>query len=297
MKIVLLGRNGQVGRALSPLLPQLGDLRSFGRDEADLDEPGAIAALVRREEPDVVINAAAYTAVDTAEDDRERAFRINAEAVGAIGEAARSLGTFVVHYSTDFVFDGSGDRPYTEADATRPLSVYGESKRAGELALQRSGAVHLILRTSWNFGDHGKNFPLAILNLARSRETLDVVADEFGAATSARLIAGATIGALRQTLDNRGLGGLYHLSATGAASRHELAQFVVATARAAGADLALHPEAIRPIPASAWSAKAKRPLNSRLDTARFRSTFGTSLPSWQDGIRELITTLQHEGRL
>ena len=297
MKILLLGRNGQVGRALSPLLPQLGELVALGRNEADFDDPVALGALVRREEPDLIVNAAAYTAVDAAEDDRAAAFRVNAEAIGAIGEAARSVAAFVVHYSTDFVFDGSGEVPYRESDTTRPLSVYGESKRAGEVALQHSGAVHMILRTSWVYADRGKNFPLAILNLAKSRASLDVVSDEIGAATSSRLIADATIAALRQVMDNRGLGGLYHVAAAGAASRFDLARFIVAEARAAGAELALHPDAIRPIPARDYAAKARRPLNSRLDATRFQTTFGYFFPTWQEGIRQLIKTLKDEGRL
>ena len=297
MKLLLLGRNGQVGRALSPILPQLGDLVAFGRDEADFENPAALAALVRREEPDVIVNAAAYTAVDAAEDDRERAFRVNAEAVGAIGEAARSIAAFVVHYSTDFVFDGTASRPYREDDATNALSVYGQSKLAGEIALRDSGAVYLTLRISWIYSDRGKNFPLSILNLARTRDTLNVVADEVGAATSALFVADQTVAALRQIMTNRGLGGLYHLAPSGVASRYELAKFVVAEALAAGAQLALQPDAIAPIPASAFPSKVKRPANSELDTTKFRDTFGVSLPAWQDGIRHLIKTLHDEGRL
>lgn len=297
MKILLFGRNGQVGRALSPLLPQLGDLVALGRDEADFTDPAAIAALIRREEPDIIVNAAADTAVDAAEDDPARAYRVNAETVGAIGTAARAITALVVHYSTDFVFDGTGDAPWRETDPVNPLSVYGKSKRAGEVALMESGAVHMILRTSWNYGDRGKNFPLAILNLARTRDTLTVVSDEIGAATPALLIADATIAALRQLSANRGLGGLYHLSAAGAASRHELARFIVAEARAAGAQLALTPEAIQPVLARDYGAKAPRPANSRLDTTKFATTFGVHLPAWQDGIRQLIKALGREGRL
>ena len=297
MKILLFGRDGQVGRALSAVLPQLGGLVAFGRDEANFEDPHSLGALIRREEPDVVVNAAAYTAVDAAEDDRERALRVNAEAVGAIGEAARSTGAFVVHYSTDFVFDGTGSAAYRESDATNPLSAYGQSKLAGEVALRDSGAAHLLLRISWIYADRGKNFPLAILNLAKSRDTLNVVADEVGAATSSLLVADATVAALHLALANRGLGGLYHLAPSGAASRHELARFVVAEARAAGADLLLRPEAIQPIPASAYPSKVMRPANSRLDTSRFSRTFGVNLPSWQDGIQHLIKTLKDEGRL
>ncbi len=297
MKLLLFGRNGQVGRALSPILPQLGNLVALGRDEADFERPAEIAALVREQEPDVIINAAAYTAVDAAEDDRERAFRVNAEAVGAIGEAARSIAAFVVHYSTDFVFDGRSDAPYREEDATNPLSVYGQSKLAGETALRESGAVHLLMRISWIYSDRGKNFPLSILNLARSRDTLNVVNDEIGAATSALLVAEATVAALRQAIANRGLGGLYHMAPSGVASRYELARFIVEQARAAGASLQLKPEAIMPIPASAFPGKVSRPANSALDSSRFEQTFGVHLPPWQDGIRQLIKTLAQEGRL
>lgn len=297
MKLLLLGRNGMLGRALSPILPQLGDLVAWGRDEADFDDPGGLAARIRNEEPDVIINTAAYTAVDAAEDDAERAFRINGEAVGAIGEAARAIAAFVVHYSTDFVFDGTNSAPYREADRPNPLSAYGRSKLAGEVALQRSGAVHMILRASWTYADHGKNFPLAILALAKSRDTVDVVADEIGAATSVRTVADATIAALRQIAGNRGLGGLYHLAAAGSASRYDLARFIVTEAHAAGADLKLSPDAIKPIPASAWPSKAKRPANSVLDCTAFESTFGVHLPPWQDGIRQSIKTLRARGDL
>jgi dTDP-4-dehydrorhamnose reductase len=297
VKLLLLGRNGQVGRALSPLLPQLGELVAWGRDEADLDHPAELAERIKREEPDIIINAAAYTAVDAAEDDRDRAFRVNAEAVGAIGEAARSIAAFVLHYSTDFVFDGTQAAPYGESDRPNPLGVYGESKLKGEWALGQSGAVCMILRVSWIYADQGKNFPLAILNAARTRDTLNVVMDEIGAATSVLTIADATIAALRQVAENRALGGLYHLAASGSASRHELARFVVAEALAAGAELKLRPEDISPIPASAWPSKVRRPANSVFVTTVFESIFNVHLPPWQEGIRQLIKTLRAGGRL
>jgi dTDP-4-dehydrorhamnose reductase len=297
VKLLLLGRNGMLGRALSPILPQLGDLVGWGRDEADFDRPDQLAALIRREEPDFIINAAAYTAVDAAEDDRERAFRVNAEAVGAIAEAARSIAAFVVHYSTDFVFDGASTAPYAETDRPNPLSVYGRSKLAGEAALQQSGAVAMILRVSWTYADQGRNFPLAILNAARSRDSMNVVMDEVGAATSVLTVADATIKALRQIIDNRGLGGLYHVAASGSASRYDLARFLVTEALAAGADLKLRPDAIKPIPASAWPSKVRRPANSVFDTTAFESIFGVHLPPWQDGIRQLIRTLRARGEL
>ena len=297
MKLLLLGRNGQVGRALSPVLPQLGEVVALGRDDVDFAEPAEVAARIRREAPDMIVNAAAYTGVDAAEDDRELAFRVNADAVAAIGEAARSIAAFVLHYSTDFVFDGTGAAPYRETDRPNPLGVYGESKLAGEAALRTSGAVHMIVRISWVYSNGGRNFPLSILNLARTRDRLDVVGDEVGAATSSLLVADATVTALRQVTANRGLGGLYHLAPSGAASRHELAQFIVAEALAAGAELTLAPEAIHPIAASAWPSKVSRPANSVLDTAHFRKTFGVHLPPWQDGIRQLIKTLRAGGRL
>ena len=297
MKLLLFGRNGQVGRALSPLLPQLGTVVALGRDDVDFADPAELAARIRREEPDVVVNAAAHTGVDAAEDDRDHAFRVNAEAVAAIGEAARSIAAFVVHYSTDFVFDGTSAAPYRESDVPHPLGVYGESKLAGEIALRDSGAVHTILRVSWVYADRGRNFPLTILDLARSRDRLDVVADEIGAATSSLLVADATVAALRRIIVNRGLGGCYHLAPGGAASRYELARFVVAEALAAGAELTLTPEAIHPIAAGAWPSRVSRPANSVLDTTRFRTTFGVHLPPWQDGIRQLIKTLGAGGRL
>jgi dTDP-4-dehydrorhamnose reductase len=297
VKFLLLGRNGMLGRALSPILPQLGELVAWGRDEADFENPAALAARIKQEAPDFIVNAAAYTVVDAAEDDHDRAFRINAEAVGAIGEAARAIAAFVVHYSTDFVFDGASTVPYTEGDRPNPLSVYGQSKLAGEWALRQSGAVHTILRVSWTYADHGKNFPLAILNAAKTRETLDVVSDEIGAATPVLLIADATVRALRQIVDNRGLGGLYHLAASGSASRHELAHFIVTEALVAGAELKLHPDAIHPIPSSAWASKVRRPANSVLDTTPFESIFNVHLPPWQEGIRQLIRTLRARGDL
>jgi dTDP-4-dehydrorhamnose reductase len=297
VKFLLLGRNGMLGRALSPILPQLGEVVAWGRDEADLENPAELAEKIKREEPDFIVNAAAYTGVDAAEDDSEYAHRINAEAVGAIGEAARSIAAFVIHYSTDFVFDGTSRAPYTEGDRPNPLSVYGKSKLGGEWALQHSAVVSMILRVGWTYADRGKNFPLTILDLAKSRDRIDVVADEIGAATPVTLVANATVAALRQIVDNRALGGLYHLAASGSASRYELARFIVTEALAAGAELKLRPEAINPISAGAWPSKARRPANSVLDTTLFESVFNVQLPPWQEGIRQLIRTLRERGEL
>ena len=298
MKLVLFGSGGHVGRALKPRLEQLGAVAAIDRTTADFERPQSLVEIIDRERPDVIVNAAAYTAVDAAEDDRVRADLVNAEAVRQIAEAARRHNALVVHYSTDFVFDGRADHPYRETDATNPLSAYGASKLGGDEALMRSGADHLIFRVTWNYSPEGKNFPLAILRLAKAREAIDVVSDEIGAATSADLIADATVNALRQTLADRSKAGLYHLTASGSASRDELARFVVTEARAAGAELVLKPENIKPILARDYAAaKAARPSNSRLDTSKFQAAFGMALPSWQDGIRNLITTLRQGGSL
>ena len=297
MKFLLLGRNGMLGRALSPILPQLGEVVAWGREEADFENPAALREQIKREEPDFIVNAAAYTAVDAAEEDSERAFLINEKAVGAIGEAARSIAAFVVHYSTDFVFDGTSAAPYAETDRPNPLSVYGKSKLAGERALMQSAVVCMILRVSWTYAEHGKNFPLAILNAAKSRDSINVVMDEVGAATPVTLIARSTVSALRQIMTNRALGGLYHVAASGSASRYELARFIVSEALAAGAELKLQPDGIKPIPASAWPSKVQRPSNSVFDTTVFESIFNVHLPPWQEGIRQLITTLRERGDL
>ena len=289
MTILILGKGGQVGRALVARLP---GAIALGRTEADLEAPQALIARIVALRPTLIINAAAYTAVDAAEDDRDRAVAVNATAVGAIGEAARKVGARVIHYSTDCVFSGRQASAYREADSTDPISVYGASKLSGEAALEQSGAQSLILRVSWVYTESGRNFPLTILRLARERETLDVVADETGAPTAAALIADITARAVEARA-----GGLYHLAAAGAVSRHALAQFIVAEALAAGALLRLTPERIRPILAQDFPAKARRPANSCLDTTRLRTELGVDLPAWQDGIRQLIRTLQAEGRL
>ena len=298
MKVVLLGAGGQLGQAL--LATKSADLQvvPFARAELDITDQRQVSDVVHEYAPRVVINAAAYTQVDAAESNAESAFRVNAAAPGMLAALVRDAGARLIHVSTDFVFDGRGDRPYRETDATNPLSAYGASKLGGDEALIASGADHLIFRVTWNYSPDGKNFPLAILRLAKARDTLDVVSDEVGAATSADLIARATVEALRQTLADRSKAGLYHLTASGSASRDELARFVVAEARAAGAGLALEPGNIRPTLARDYAAtKAVRPSNSRLDTSKFRSAFGMTLPSWQDGIRDLISTLREGGRL
>jgi dTDP-4-dehydrorhamnose reductase len=297
VKLLVFGKDGQVGREAVAQLPALGEVVAYGHDRADFAHPETLAAIIEAERPDVIVNAAAYTAVDLAEDERERAWTVIAGAVGAIGEAAKKNGALVVHYSTDYVFDGQGDGFYDEAAPTSPVSVYGASKLAGEVVLRDSGARHLIFRTSWVYAPTGKNFPLTILRLAKERDTLAVVADQVGAPTPARLIAEVTARALPQALADGGKLGLYHLAPAGETSWHGVASLLIAEAAAAGAALQLTAAAIRAIPASEYPTKAARPANSRLSTGKLRAAFGIDLPAWQDGIVALIKTLQTEGRL
>ena len=287
MKIRLLGRDGQVAHALAARL----GIGGLSRAEVDFERPDAPAKFVTPD-IDVLINAVAYTAVDAAEEDKARAYAVNAEALGYIGEAARKNDVLVVHYSTDYVFDGTAAGAYAETAATNPLSVYGASKLEGERLLAASGARYIILRTSWVYAPVGKNFPLTILRLARERDALTVVADQHGAPTPASLIAEVTAQVIANPVP-----GLYHLAPTGETSWHGFAQLLIDEAGTAGADLKLKPEGIRAIPAADYPTKAVRPANSRLDTAKLQSTFGITLPPWQDGVRQLIATLATEGRL
>jgi dTDP-4-dehydrorhamnose reductase len=297
VNILLFGKDGQVGRALAPALAPLGTVAALGRAEADFSAPESLAPIIDTLQPKIIVNAAAYTAVDAAEDDRELAWTINAGALGVIGQVARKNGALVVHYSTDYVFDGLAPEPYAETAPTSPQSVYGSSKLAGEVLLRESGAQHLIFRTSWVYAPTGKNFPLTILRLARERDTLNVVADQIGAPTPAALIAAVSAAAIPQALADARKLGLYHLAPTGETSWHGLARYLVAEAQLAGAASRVAPEAIQPIAAADYPAKAKRPGNSRLDTHKLRTAFGVHLPAWQDGIRQLITTLRNEGRV
>ena len=297
MNILLFGKDGQIGRALQPALAPLGTVTALGRADADFSKPESLAPIIDELRPELIANAAAYTAVDAAEDDREAAWTINAGALGVIGQLARKNGALVVHYSTDYVFDGLSADPYAEDAATSPQSVYGASKLAGEVLLRESGARHLIFRTSWVYAPEGKNFPLTMLRLAKERDTLSVVFDQIGAPTSAALIADITATAIPQALAQPTKLGLYHLAAAGETSWHGIALTLMAEALTAGARLRATPDTVQSIPAADYPAKARRPANSRLDTAKLRTTFGVTLPAWQDGIRQLIKTLRAEGRL
>lgn len=292
MKLLLLGGNGQVGRELRRSLQVLGEVVVATRDGvdadavADFDAPGSLAALVARIAPDVVVNAAAYTAVDKAETDTEAAYRINAEAPQAIARACTASGALLVHYSTDYVFDGGASRPYREDDATAPLGVYGASKLAGEEAIRASGARHAILRTAWVYAAHGKNFLLTMLRLAGERDELRVVADQVGAPTPAAWIADATAGIVRHGIDGSGT---WHLTAAGETSWHGFAEAIVDEAHAFG--LLAHKPRVMAIPTSDYPTPARRPAYSVLDTTRLRQDFGIVPPDWREGLRATLRQL------
>ena len=295
-EILLFGCNGQVGWELQRALAPLGEVRSLDAADCDLCDTIALTRVIHETAPRVIVNAAAYTAVDKAESDAETARRVNAEAPAAMAEAARQLGALLVHYSTDYVFDGRKPTPYLETDATAPQGVYGMSKRDGELAIAASGAAALILRTSWVFGAHGGNFVKTILRLAREKETLRVVADQIGSPTPAALLADATaliLARLRQeavggTLPVQGAE-LYHLAAAQPLSWHRFAVAIVEQAHALGLPgLRLRPEAIAPITTAEYPLPALRPANSRLDCARLEQRFALRMPDWRPYLTRLL---------
>ena len=290
MKILLTGKNGQVGFELQRALAPLGEIVAVDHGDCDLADGEAVRALMRAVRPSAVVNPAAYTAVDKAEAEPEVATAINAVAPGVFGEEAAKLGALVIHYSTDYVFDGTKAGAYVEDDATNPQSVYGRSKRDGENALRASGAGHLILRTSWVVGAHGGNFAKTMLRLAGERDSLNVVADQFGAPTSAALLADVTAHLLRQ-YQQGGMDfpfGTYHLAAGGETHWCDYARYVVGRAIAAGKPLKAKPENIRAITTAEYPTPARRPANSRLDTSKLKRTFGLELPHWQAGLDHIL---------
>ncbi len=287
MKILLLGANGQVGWELQRSLATVGNLHAADRSQADLEQPDRLRALVAQVQPDVIVNAAAHTAVDKAESEPDRAQAINAEAPGLLAQLAAERSAWLVHYSTDYVFDGSGTRPWTEDDSTGPLSVYGRTKLAGEDAIRASGARHLIFRTSWVYASRGGNFARTMLRLGAERELLRVIDDQIGAPTGADLIADVTAHALRQAMV-QGTTGTFHLAPTGHTSWHGYAQFVFDAARSLKPDLPLKVQAVEAIPTSAYPTPAQRPLNSRLDTRRLGEAFGLHLPHWHTGVLRML---------
>ncbi len=301
MKILLLGKDGQVGWELQRALAPLGDVITCNRHEADLEQPETLRQLVRSIAPNIVVNAAAYTAVDRAESEPERATRINAESVGVLAEEVKKLGGWLVQYSTDYVFDGNKHGAYLETDSTAPQSVYGASKRAGELAIDAVDCKHLILRTSWVFATRGNNFAKTMLRLAKDRKELKVVCDQIGAPTSAELIADVTALALHRLAYDQPLAerasGTYHLVADGEVSWHGYAQFVIAEALRHGANLSAVPERVLPIVTAEYPLPAHRPINSRLNTQKLRNTFGITLPSWQMHVQRMVTEIIQPGIL
>lgn len=301
MKILLLGKNGQVGWELQRALAPLGQLVALDRAgsgelSGDLGDMPALERTVRTVQPQVIVNAAAYTAVDKAESEPDLAQAINALAPGVLAREAARCNALLVHYSTDYVFDGSGNAPWKESDPTGPLSVYGRTKLEGEQAIAASGCRHLILRTSWVYGARGGNFARTMLRLAGERDSLSVINDQVGAPTGADLLADVTAHAIRHVLppmrrNDLTPSGIYHLAAAGETSWHGYARFVLQQARQAGLALKAGPEQIRPIPTADYPTPAKRPHNSRLDTTRLKNTFGLHLPHWETGVARLLAEI------
>ena len=297
-RVLLLGANGQLGFALGGALKALGEVKALTRSEADFSNAFALRdtlfPFVQKFQPHVIVNAAAYTAVDKAQTEQAIALQVNAQSVGILAELAQSINAVLVHYSTDYVFDGAGNTPWSEDDQTNPLSVYGQSKWLGECAVRQHCLKHLILRTSWVVGAHGNNFLKTMLGLAAERDGLRVVADQMGVPTSTDLLAKVTFDILQTMLPaakDDARFGTYHLTAFGETSWHAYAQYVIAGALKRGAHLTCKPESIEPIPTSAYQLPAPRPANSRLNTEKIRSTFVTELPAWQVGVDAILDTL------
>ncbi|WP_055048473.1 dTDP-4-dehydrorhamnose reductase [Devosia sp. A16] len=295
MRLLILGRDGQVGTALTQVLAPLGEIVAFGRDGADLSQPGKLRALVESVEPHIIVNAGAYTAVDKAENEADLARVVNADAPAALAAAAVACGAWLIHYSTDYVFDGRKPAPYVEDDETQPLNVYGETKRAGEVSISESGARHLIFRTSWVHAPGRNSFAAKILSLAQSREELKVIDDQVGAPTSARLIAEITRRAIEQIDRGRPLdNGTYHLSAAGETSWHGYARYVVDAALQHGLPLRTSLERIVPVPSAEFPSPARRPHNSRLSTYKLRRALGIDLPDWPADLQGTLDSLLPE---
>jgi dTDP-4-dehydrorhamnose reductase len=299
-KILLFGKSGQVGWELQRSLSVLGEVIALDFDSThlcgDFTNPAGLLATVYAVQPDIIVNAAAHTAVDKAESEPDLARTINTAAPAALAQAAAALGAWLVHYSTDYVFDGRGQTPWVETDVTAPLSVYGHTKREAEQLIAASNCNHLIFRTSWVYAARGGNFAKTMVKLAKERDSLSVINDQFGAPTGADLLADATAHALRRVCaqpeqhasDDSSLSGLYHLVAGGHTSWHGYAQFVIQTATQAGVELKVLPQAIAAVPTSSYPTPARRPSNSRLNTGKFQQVFGLNLPPWQQGVTRML---------
>ncbi len=295
MNILLLGKSGQVGWELQRSLAVLGRVTALDHDSTehcgDFANPEGVRETVRALRPDVIVNAAAHTAVDKAESEPEIARLLNATTPGVLAEEAARLGAWLVHYSTDYVFDGSGTRPWVETDAPAPLSVYGATKLEGEQHIQQTGCRHLILRTSWVYAARGSNFAKTLLRLGSERERLTVIDDQWGAPTGADLLADVTAHAVRHLQSRPGDGGLYHCVAGGETTWHSYAKYVLEHARQAQPAIELKATEVAPVPTSAFPTPARRPHNSRLDTTRLQTTFGLVLPPWQQGVARMLTEI------
>jgi len=293
MNILLFGKTGQVGWELQRALAPLGNLIALDVQSkdycGDFSNPEGIAETVRAIKPDVIVNAAAHTAVDKAESERDFAELLNATSVEAIAKEAAKIGAWVVHYSTDYVFPGDGETPWQETDATAPLNVYGQTKLNGENALQANCAKHLIFRTSWVYAGKGNNFAKTMLRLAKERTELSVINDQIGAPTGAELLADCTAHAIRVALAKPEVAGLYHLVASNTTTWYDYAALVFEQAREAGIELAI--EKLNAVPTSAYPTPAKRPQNSRLNTEKFQRNFDLVLPSWDIGVKRMLAEL------
>ena len=299
MKILLLGKNGQVGWELQRSLAPLGELTALDFDttgpwRADFTQPQTLAPMLRALRPDVIVNAAAHTAVDRAESEPELARTINATAPGLLAREAAHIGAWLVHYSTDYVFDGSGHLPRDETAATGPLSVYGSTKLEGEELIRASGCKHLIFRTSWVYAARGGNFARTMLKLAAQRAELNVINDQIGAPTGADLLADITAQCIRSAMLEPGLAGTYHAVASGETHWFGYARHVIDWARAHGHAIKVAADAIQPVPTTAYPTPARRPLNSRLNTNKLQSHFGLVLPHWQAGVERMLAEITGE---
>ena len=294
--ILLLGKNGQVGWELQRSLAPLGQLIALDRAGdgtlcGDLTDLDGLARTIQTLHPDVIVNAAAHTAVDKAESEPQLAKRLNADAPAVLAKAAQAVNAWLLHYSTDYVFNGSGTQPWQEVDATGPLNTYGHTKLAGEQAIQQSGCKHLIFRTSWVYAARGGNFAKTMLRLARERDRLTVINDQFGAPTGAELIADVSAHAIRQVLTTGQGQGVYHLAASGETNWHGYASHVVQTARRLQPEVEFKVQAIDPVPSNAFPTPVQRPHNSRLNTLKLQHTFGLTLPPWQQGVDRMLAEI------
>lgn len=300
MKILLLGKNGQVDWELQRSLVSLGHVIALDRQELDgltgeLTDLEALAATVRSLAPDIIVNAAAYTAVDKAESQPSLATRVNADAPAVLASQAKAIGAWLIHFSTDYVFDGSGNNPWDEDAPTGPLSTYGRTKLAGESAIVASGAHAVVLRTSWVYSARGQNFAKTMLRLAKERDALNVVADQFGAPPGAELIADVTAHIIRQIFslpDASNLAGIYHLAAAGETSWHGYAQFVLDYASKMGCELKVQANQVGAIRTEDYPVPATRPRNSRLNLAKLEKTFNLKMPPWQQGVQRMLDEIQ-----